>query len=56
MLDQLDEGNWSLMMQGQLFETGKSLIVTPFDTLKTYIREELKPIAGQGGTNEQTYE
>lgn len=50
MLDELDEGNWNLMMQGQLFETGKSLAVTPFDTLKTYIREELKPIAGQGGT------
>ena len=35
------EKEWKLRLQGQLFETGKELNVTPFEILKTYINEQL---------------
>lgn len=40
-LAEQDEQDWKLRMQGQLFETGKKLDVTPFQELRSYIREEL---------------
>ena len=45
-LDSLDRNEWAIMLEGQLFETGKRLNVTPFDTLKAYIRTELAPVTG----------
>lgn len=45
-LDSLNRNEWALMLEGQLFETGKRLNVTPFDTLKSYIRNELASVAG----------
>lgn len=42
-LDSLNKKDWALMMEGQLFETGKHLNVTSFDALKSYIRQELAP-------------
>lgn len=40
-LAEQDEQDWKLRMQGQLFETGKKLDVTPFRELRSYIRQEL---------------
>ena len=40
-LAEQDERDWKLRMQGQLFETGKKLDVTPFQELRSYIRQEL---------------
>ena len=40
-LAEQDEQDWKLRMQGQLFETGKKLDVTPFQELRRYIRQEL---------------
>ena len=40
-LAEQDEQDWKLRMQGQLFETGKKLDVTPFQELRSYIRQEL---------------
>ena len=43
-LDRLNENEWNLMMDGQLFETGKRLNVTSFETLRSYIRQELSSV------------
>ena len=43
-LAEQNEQDWKLRMQGQLFETGKKLDVTPFAELKSYIRQELSAI------------
>lgn len=40
-LAEQEEQDWKLRMQGQLFETGKKLDVTPFQELRSYIRQEL---------------
>lgn len=47
-LDHLNENDWKLMLEGQLYETGKRLSVTPFDTLRSFIRQELAPLAEKG--------
>jgi len=39
--------DWQLRMEGQLFETGKKINVTGFDTLKSYISHELNGILPQ---------
>ena len=40
-LQNQSEKEWKLRLQGQLFETGKELNVTPFEILKSYINEQL---------------
>ena len=40
-------------MEGQLFETGKRINVTPFAELKEYIRQELSAITITEEANEQ---
>ena len=35
------ESEWNLRMEGQLFETGNTLSVTPFEELREYIKQEL---------------
>jgi DNA invertase Pin-like site-specific DNA recombinase len=44
-LAEQNEHDWKLRMQGQLFETGKKLNVTPFQVLRNYIRQELSEIS-----------
>ena len=44
-LDRLKKEEWDLMLEGQLFETGRRLSVTPFETLRSYIRKELSQTA-----------
>lgn len=51
-LAEQDEQDWKLRMQGQLFETGKKLNVTPFQELKNYIREELSEISDMEAQHE----
>lgn len=46
-LEHMTRSNWSLNLQGQLFETGKKLHVTDFDELRQYIMK------GLGGTMPQ---
>ena len=46
-LEHMTRSNWSLNLQGQLFETGKKLHVTDFDELRQYIMKDL------GGTMPQ---
>lgn len=45
-LDSLSRSDWSLMLEGQLFQTGRKLNVTGFDKLRSFIRQELSPVAG----------
>lgn len=47
------EQDWKLRMEGQLFETGKRINVTPFAELKAYIRQELSGITNTEENNEQ---
>lgn len=44
-LAEQDEQDWKLRMQGQLFETGKKLDVTPFQELRSYILQELSEMS-----------
>ena len=46
------EQEWKLRMEGQLFETGKRINVTPFAELKAYIRQELSGITNTEESNE----
>lgn len=48
-----DESQWKLRMEGQLFETGKRLKVTPFDKLRDYIMDELTSIEIPEDNDEQ---
>ena len=43
-LAEQNEQEWKLRMEGQLFETGKKISVTPFAELRSYIRQELSTI------------
>lgn len=47
------EQDWKLRMEGQLFETGKRINVTPFAELKAYIRQELSNITNTEESNDQ---
>lgn len=47
------EQDWKLRMQGQLFETGKKIDVTPFTELKSFIRKELSTITDTEAINGQ---
>ena len=38
------EQDWKLRIEGQLFETGNPIKVTPFEVLQDYINKELKTI------------
>ncbi|MBR3245867.1 MAG: recombinase family protein [Parasporobacterium sp.] len=44
-LSKQDKNSWQLRMEGQLYETVKTLNVTPFDVLRTYIRQELNSVS-----------
>lgn len=46
------ENDWELRMEGQLFETGKKLSITPFTELRAYIRKELNSLF----TSEENHE
>ncbi len=48
-----NEQDWKLRMEGQLFETGKKIDVTPFAELKQFIRTELSKINDLEARNEQ---
>ena len=52
-LAEQNEKDWKLRMEGQLFETGKRINVTPFAELKEYIRQELSAITITEEANEQ---
>ena len=45
--------DWKLRMEGQLFETGKKLDVTPFAELREYIRQELSSLKSTEASYEQ---
>ena len=46
------EADWKLRLQGQLFETGKPIKVTPYEELRQYIRNELSRVPTQEVSNE----
>ena len=52
-LAEQNECEWQLRMEGQLFETGKKLNVTPFEELKDYIQRELGAITNMEAENGQ---
>ena len=52
-LAEQNENDWMLRMEGQLFETGKRLNVTPFAELRDFIRQELSQIAFREDVYEQ---
>ena len=52
-LAEQNEQDWKLRMEGQLFETGKKIDVTPFAELKQFIRTELSKINDLEAGNEQ---
>lgn len=52
-LAEQNEQDWKLRMEGQLFETGKKIDVTPFAELKQFIRTELSKINDLEARNEQ---
>ena len=52
-LAEQNEQDWKLRMEGQLFETGKKIDVTPFAELKQFIRKELSKINDLEAGNEQ---
>ena len=43
-LETQTKDDWQLRMEGQLFETGKSLSVTNYEELQSYIRQELSSV------------
>lgn len=52
-LAEQNEQDWKLRMEGQLFETGKKLDVTPFAELREYIRQELSSLKSTEASYEQ---
>ena len=46
------EKDWKLRLQGQLFETGKPIKVTPYEELRQYIRNELSRVPTQEVSHE----
>ena len=46
------ETDWKLRLQGQLFETGKPIRVTPYEELRKYIRSELSRIPLEESSDE----
>lgn len=45
----LEDEDWKLWLQGQVFETGKRLKITPREELRLYIRKELQRVMKQEG-------
>lgn len=41
-------------MEGELFETGKALNITPYDELQEFVTQELKKNFNQENTYEQS--
>ena len=52
-LAEQNEQDWKLRMEGQLFETGKKINVTPFTELRSFIRKELSTISTMEAAHEQ---
>ncbi|OON87459.1 DNA invertase [Oribacterium sp. C9] len=53
-LERQSESEWKLRMEGQLYETGKKINVTPYETLRSYIRQELSSVNMSEETNESS--
>lgn len=48
------EADWKIRMEGELFETGKALNITPYDKLQEFVTQELKKNFNQENTYEQS--
>ena len=44
ILQSQNASDWAMRLQGQLYETGQKLHITPYEELKAYIDQELKGI------------
>ena len=55
-LEAQSEEDWKLRLEGRCFEIGTPLNVTPFEALRSFIKQQLKDIniqeAGHAGTAE----
>jgi len=52
-LESQSEADWKIRIEGQLFETGRRLNVTPFEELREYIQHELNSINLQEETDNE---
>ena len=50
------ESDWKIRMEGELFETGKVLNITPYEELQEFVTQELKKNFNQESTYEQSDE
>ena len=50
------EADWKIRMEGELFETGKVLNITPYEELQEFVTKELKKNFNQESTYEQSDE
>ena len=50
------ESDWKIRMEGELFETGKVLNITPYEELQEFVTKELKKNFNQESTYEQSDE
>ena len=48
------EADWKIRMEGELFETGKVLNITPYEELQEFVAQELKKNFKQENTYEQS--
>ena len=46
-LEEQNEEDWKLRLEGRLYETGPRLHITSFDTLRSFIRQELSARPGK---------
>ncbi|NLO69667.1 MAG: recombinase family protein [Porphyromonadaceae bacterium] len=51
-LESQSEDDWKLRLEGQLFRTGKKVVVTEFDDLKQYIKQALNRVTPQEAYHE----
>lgn len=52
VIENQNEHDWKLRLEGQLFKTGKKIAVTGFEALKQYIKHELSGITPQEADHE----
>ncbi|KXL52947.1 hypothetical protein CLNEO_14890 [Anaerotignum neopropionicum] len=52
VIENQNEHDWKLLLEGQLFKTGKKIAVTGFEALKQYIKHELSGITPQEADHE----
>jgi DNA invertase Pin-like site-specific DNA recombinase len=48
------EADWKIRMDGELFETGRALNITPYEELQEFVTQELKKNFNQENTYEQS--